>query len=183
MKVSQRNLQFGFARWVILGGLGGLLLVIAVVIVQSLPSKAVRKKQEALVQGVEKRSAARIRRLLSEDYSDRWGFTPEDATDALLDGGSQFLVLVVTEEELDFQQDGKTVEVTAQWTLSGKPIGPAAQEIMRRINQLESPFVFTWRKESFAPTSWRLLSIENEGLPQDLYGYEPGDIRRAMKGE
>jgi hypothetical protein len=54
---------------------------------------------------------------------------------------------------------------------------------MRQLNRLEEPFVFTWQKKSFLPASWRLVRVENPSLPDDLYGYRPGDIGRAMRGE
>ncbi|HQZ27040.1 MAG TPA: hypothetical protein PK648_02735, partial [Verrucomicrobiales bacterium] len=75
------------------------------------------------------------------------------------------------------------VTVTAKLMISGKPVGPAGLEVTRQVNLLKEPFVFTWEKQSFLPNSWRLVRVDNPALPDDLYGYEPGDIRRAMKGE
>jgi len=183
VKVTQSNQQFGYSRWILIAVVAGNILAGIIILVQSMPSKAVRKKQAAFLVGLEKRSPARIQRLVSENYTDRWEFNRDDIVATMLDAGSQFLVLVVRGEEVGFEQQDGVVTVTMDLTISGKPVGPAGQEVMRRINQLNTPFVFTWKKENFLPTSWRLISIDNETLPDELYGYEPGSLRRAMRGE
>ena len=91
-------------------------------------------------------------------------------------------LVVKSENTVTSITDGKAV-VKMNLTISGNPVGPLGNEVTRRINQLKKPFTFTWEKKSFLPSSWRLVSIEQEELPQELYGYEPGDIRRAMRGE
>lgn len=143
----------------------------------------IHKRQEALIAGIEKRSPARIERLLAEDYEDRWGFDRADAAEACVDVGSQFLTLVITPEEVSVEREGDTAVVSALLRVGGKPIGPGGNEVTRRLNRLKTPFTFTWEKQSFLPASWRLIQIDNEELPNELYGYEPGDIRRAMQGE
>jgi hypothetical protein len=153
------------------------------VILQSRPSKMIATKQSDLIVGIEKRSPGRIERLVAENYSDRWGFDREDAVNAIVDVGSQFLALVVTEDEKETVIDGKEATVTARLTFGGNPVGPAGHEVVKRLNQLDEPFVFTWKKESLLPASWRVVRIDNASLPDDLWGYEPGDIRRAMQGD
>lgn len=158
----------------------GLLIFVGL---QFRPATAVAKKQASLIEGVERRSASRIQRLLSEKYTDRWEFTDEEIVEAVVDVGSQFMALVVTAEDQTLEFEDGAAVVTAKLVISGKPVGPAGQEATKRVNQLKEPFTFTWEKESFLPTSWRLVRIDNPGLPEHLYGYEPGDIRRAMRGE
>jgi hypothetical protein len=162
----------------------GLFFVALLVTLQMRPSRQVGKRQAALVEGIEGRSPARIQRLLSEAYADRWGFTGEKIVGTIVDAGSQFMALVVTsgDQSIVFGEEGEAT-VTARLLLSGKPLGPIGNEVTRQINQLKEPFVFVWKKEGVLPSSWRLVSIDNAALPDDLYGYEPGDIRRAMQGE
>ena len=151
---------------------------------QMRPSRQIEKRQASLIEGIERRSPARIQRLLSRDYGDRWGFTSEQIVESMVDAGSQFMALVVTPEDqtIVFGEEGEAT-VTARLILSGKPVGPVGNEVTRQINQLKEPFVFVWKKQSFLPSSWRLVRVDNAALPDDLYGYEPGDIRRAMQGE
>lgn len=174
----------GNARWTLIAAIGGLLLVGLLVALQMRPLRQIEKRQASLIEGIERRSPARIQRLLSRDYGDRWGFTSEQIVESMVDAGSQFMALVVTPEDqsIVFGEGGEAT-VTARLILGGKPVGPVGNEVTRQINQLKEPFVFVWKKESFLPSSWRLVSVANAALPDDLYGYEPGDIRRAMQGE
>lgn len=182
--VVKGRVDHGRTRWILLAAIGGLLLVVSLVALQMRPANQIAKRQAALIEGIERRSPARIQRLLSRDYEDRWGLTGEQIVESMVDAGSQFLALVVTPEEevIRFDEEGGAT-VSTRLTLSGKPVGPIGNEVTRRVNQLAEPFLFEWRKENFLPSSWRLVRVENAALPDDLYGYEPGDIRRAMQGE
>lgn len=180
---TQHKTHRGFTRIIVIVIAALAVGLIIFVGLQFRPATAVAKKQASLIQGIEKRSVSRIQRLLSEDYADRWEFTDEEIVEAVVDVGSQFMALVVTSEDQTLEINGGVAVVTAKLVVSGKSVGPAGQEATKRINQLESPFTFTWEKQSFLPTSWRLVKIDNPDLPTELYGYEPGDIRRAMRGE
>lgn len=183
VRISQRKFIRGSGRIVILFSILGFLIISVLVALQWRPAKVIAKNQRSLIDGIERRSPARIQRLLSKDYSDRWGFKGEDLVETMTDAGSQFLALVVTpEDETIVIAEGRAT-VTAKLMISGKPVGPAGLEVTRQVNLLKEPFVFTWEKQSFLPNSWRLVRVDNPALPDDLYGYEPGDIRRAMKGE
>lgn len=168
---------------VFIGSLAALLILVIIVSLQWRPSKVIERRQASLIDGIERRSPARIQRLVSPEYRDRWDFTREDIVETMVDSGSQFLALVVTPEKESVMIEERTAVVRVHLTLSGKPVGPVGNEVTRRVNQLKEPFVFTWEKESFLPMSWRLVKVDNAGLPDELHGYEPGDLRRAMRGE
>lgn len=182
MKNTKRKMRSGSTRWIVIGSLAALLVVTGVVFWQSRPLRMVTKKQAALVAGIEKRSPGRIERMVADHYEDRWGFDKDDAVVAIVDVGSQFFALVLTPEEQTIEIEGDRAVVTSRLVVTGKPAGPIGNEVTRRINQLGEPFVFTWEKQGFLPASWRLVNIENPELPNELYGYEPGDIRRATRG-
>lgn len=183
MRISQRIFIDGSIRWILIASIAAFLIVAALVALQWRPARIVAKRQASLIEGIEKRSPARIQRLLSRDYSDRWEFTSEQIVETMVDAGSQFMALVVTPENQSIVIEEGRATVTARLIISGKPVGPAGAEVTRQINQLKEPFVFTWKKQSFLPSSWRLVKVDNGGLPAELYGYEPGDIRRAMRGD
>jgi len=183
MRISQILFIKGNVRWILIASIGALLVVATIVALQWRPTTVIAKRQASLIEGIERRSPARIQRLLSPDYRDRWEFTREDLVETMVDAGSQFLALVVTPENQSIVIEEGRATVTAKLIISGKPVGPAGIEVTRQINQLKEPFVFTWEKKGFLPSSWRLVKVDNADLPAELYGYEPGDIRRAMKGE
>lgn len=183
-RVVKGRVDRGRTLWIFLAAMGVVFLLFILVARQMRPAHQVAKRQASLIEGIERRSPARIQRLLSRNYKDRWGFTGEQIVESIVDAGSQFMALVVTpeEEEIRFDETGAAI-VSVRLILSGKPVGPVGNEVTRRINQLAEPFRFEWRKENFLPSSWRLVRVENAALSDDLYGYEPGDIRRAMQGE
>ncbi len=163
--------------------IAGLLFVTSIVVWQTRPARVIAKRQAELISGIERRNPARIRRLVAESYGDKWGFSGEDAVVALVDVGSQFMILVLKSEKQMIEIGNAAATVSVHLTVSGKPLGPVANEVTRRANRLKEPFVFTWEKQSFLPSSWRLVRIDQPEMPEELYGYEPGDIRRAMQGE
>ncbi len=186
VNISQRISAPGSAHRGILLPLAAILaaaLAAGFVALQSRPSVVLAKRQASLFDGIERRSPPRIRRLVAERYSDRWEFDRDDLVLTMVDAGSQFLALVVTPEEQRTEIDGRTATVSARLVVGGNPVGPVGNEVLRQVNRLDEPFVFTWEKESFLPSSWRLVKVDNAALPDGLYGYEPGDIRRAMRGE
>ena len=175
----QFNTHFRYRRPLVIGLVIGLLVMAIVGARHYAPERTVARKQAALLEAIEKRSGSRLRTLLARDYLDQWEFDREDAATALLDVGSQFLILAVKPIDSRTEIVRGEATVTAMVRVSGSG-GPIAQTVIRRANRLEEPFVFTWRKQGFWPGSWRLERIENPGLPPDLYGYEPGDIRRRL---
>ncbi len=72
---------------------------------------------------------------------------------------------------------------TMRLVVGGRSLSPVGQEVMRQVNRIGEPFVFTWERQNFLPSSWRLVSVENGGLPDDLYGYEPGGFGRAIRDQ
>lgn len=183
MNKSQRKIESGSTRWVVIASFSALLVAVGVVIWQSRAERVVTKRQESFFEGVERRDPRLIERLLADDYEDRWGFSGADAAKSIVDVGSQFMTLVVTADAQTATFEDGTAEVKAKLTVGGNPVGPVGNEVTRRINRLKEPFVFTWEKQSFLPSSWRISSIDQPELPKELYGYKPGDIRRAMRGE
>ena len=182
MKITKRNAYFGGLRLNFGLILAGLILIIGFVVWETRPTRVVTKKQADFISGIERRNGARIRRLVSDYYNDKWGFDSNDVVEAVVDVGSQFMTLFLTpdEQQIDIS-DGEAI-VAFRMTISGNVVGPAGGEVTRRINRLEEPFLFTWKKETFLPTSWHLVQIHQAELPKELYGYEPGDIRRSMSG-
>ena len=162
-----------------------LLVAIAVVIAvigfmrYAAPERQIAKKQATLIRGIEQRKRSKVEKLIADNYSDRWGFDKQDAVTAFLDVGSQFVMLGVTEldPKHEFGDDSATVTTRLKIDGTGSPV---ANLVIRKTNQLKTPFVFEWKKQSCWPGSWRLEKVDNADLPANLEGYEPGDIKRAM---
>ena len=92
--------------------------------------KEAQRQQATLMKSVESRKAARIRRLVSNQYSDRWGFTAEDITNAILDCGSQFIALSVVPEDEVLEVTGKRATVSTRITFRGICFGGLSVDII-----------------------------------------------------
>lgn len=176
MSISQR-------KFLIVGCGLLVLFLLGLALWNARPSAMLQRRQAALLEGVEKASPGRIQRLVADNYKDRWGFGREDLVTSIVDGGSQFLVLEITVENSELTFEGSRASYQAKLSFEGKPIGPAGIEVMRHLNSLKDSFTFVWEKKSFLPSSWRLVEVRQPGLPEDLHGYRPGDIGRAIRGE
>jgi len=180
MKKNWRKRLFGNIRLILLGCLALICVLFGGLLVHWQPGRTIKRQQASLIRSIEARKPARFQRLLANDYKDRWGFGPENLAEAVLDVNSQFLTMRLTPEDSALEVSGKDALVTVRLKVGGTPIGAGAQ-IVQLFNRLEEPFVFKWEKQSFLPSSWRLVSVENPSIPDNAWNYLPGSIRAAMK--
>jgi hypothetical protein len=177
------NSQFGRISLVAVIAAAMLAGAIFLLVQHWAPLRVVERQHARLIDAIERRSAKRLDRLLAESYRDQWDFDREQAALALSDIGSQFFVLTVTPVDAVTERN-EAAEITVRHRVEVQGQGsPIASEILRTANRLKAPFEFRWRRQSLWPGDWKLVSIANPDLPDEIYGYEPGDLRRAMGGE
>ena len=184
MNSIQRNREIGSIKLILIVGLALSIALIIFAIVHWSDNNVVKRKQAALITSIEKRNRGKIMKLMSEEYSDRWGFNKDQASLACREAGSQFISLVVKAQKEQFEfndDDTATATATMNLKLSGRALG-VGSEILRRANQLKTPWIFTWKKEGFGPVSWKLITIENKSIPDNAYGYRPGDFDDLLNG-
>lgn len=143
------------------------------------PQRQLELKQEGFTRALEKHNGKKILPYLAEDYNDQWKFDREDAALAVSDVGRHFMILTVKSFETTYQIEGRLAVVETRLQLSGSG-SFVANEVIRVVNRQKEAFVFTWKRQSFWPGSWRIERVENSGLPDDLYGYRPGDLKRGI---
>jgi len=136
-------------------------------------------KQERFIRALEKHHGKKILPYLAEDYKDQWDFDRDDAVLAVSDVGAHFMILTVKSFETIIQIEGRDAVVTTRLQLSGRG-SPVANEVIRVVNRQKEAFVFTWKRQSFWPGSWRIVRVENPGLSDELHGYRPGDLKRKL---
>ncbi|MEM7146381.1 MAG: hypothetical protein AAF591_14695 [Verrucomicrobiota bacterium] len=142
--------------------------------------KMVAHHQEELFDRLSSKKWDRAGKLLSNQYRDQWNFSRADATLALKDVGRQFLSLHLTPADPFIEiPSSKNATYTTSINIQGHG-SPIAGQVIAEAHRLKEPFTFTWQKEGWHPWSWRLTQIANPGLPDDLYGYQPGDLTRAI---
>lgn len=129
------------------------------------PARQIEKKMDRLLTVAGNRHWGKAEKLISENYLDTWGQDRERALDNASEFGRHFLVLNIKPEEnaqIETLGDGTRV-----WrgglVFSGR--GTSIGEMMfSQIRELNDDFVFAWRRESWKPWDWKLVSAEQPEL-------------------
>jgi len=127
------------------------------------PRRQIELHQQNLLTAIEDRNWRRLNAQFAENYSDRFGYNRETAIADIREVMRHFFAASLRPQltRIEMQPDAATV--TTNLTLSGT--GSAATEwISGEVNQLRTPWVFSWRKASFLPWDWRLEKVENPSL-------------------
>jgi hypothetical protein len=101
--------------------------------------------------------------LMAEDYRDGWDMNREEAVSLGRELFQGFLMLELQWRPTSVVLEGKTATVTGFIKAGGTGAG-LSQEIIGRLNRLQSPFVFSWRKDGWRPGDWRLVSVNQAEL-------------------
>jgi len=143
------------------------------------PQRQLELKQEGFIRALQKHNGKKLQPYLAEDYEDQWEFDRDDVVLAVSDVGRHFMILTVKSFDTDFRIGERQAVVKMKLQLSGSG-SLVANEVIRIVNRQKKAFVFTWKRQSFWPGSWKIVRIEHPGLPIDLYGYRPGDLKRML---
>ncbi len=140
-----------------------LLLVVLFLAVELQASRRVEAKFYGVIGNVENRKWQKLSKNLSPDYQDRWGFNRKALIENLPEAFRHFLFLEVDPQDVKISFEGNLAKVSAKISIQGR--GSAlADYIMNRVNSLSQPFVLTFRKESWKPWDWKLISIDQPEL-------------------
>lgn len=138
--------------------------VILTLLKWSRPEARLPARQKALLSAVSSRNWSKVERMMSENYQDRWHKDSAEAIQTLSVIGSNFLTLDTTmlSPVLDLgAADGP--EMRGRLELKGAG-GGLAPSIIRQVNRLEEPFVFTWEKSGSLPWQWSLVRVAHPEL-------------------
>jgi hypothetical protein len=140
----------------------GLVVLIALTL-HWLPARQVRLHQRHLLTAVENRDWKRVREFLASDYRDRWN-PSRDALLAQLPAVFQdFLACGILTNEGIFNRDGVDLVLSVHVHVVGSG-GPIAQYLIQQSDALTQPFAFTWRRRSWLPWEWELVSVDQPEL-------------------
>lgn len=99
--------------------------------------------------------------LIAVDYSDEWDHNREEAVQTAAELLQGFLYLNIEWETTEVTANQGIAKVRGFAKMNGSGGGFSSQ-IMSTVNAVKEPWVFTWRKESGKPHSWKLVSVKNE---------------------
>ena len=140
--------------------LGALVLLLARAFS---PAVRLRAAHAALLEAVRDASRSRLARHLAVDYHDSWGQEKAEAIDHAVEAARQFIAMRIEVATLDLDIRGRTATARLTVVLDGQ--GTAAAAVIRqRVARLRTPFVLTWRKESWSPWSWKLVALAHDEL-------------------
>ncbi len=122
----------------------------------------VRLHSEHLVHQVERRNWSAVGNFIAADYHDDWGDDRARLLTRLRLVGRFFFDLTITISEARAQVNVPNGIWKARIQMAGR--GEAAAEVTSRVNSLTTPFVLSWRRESWKPWDWKLVRMANESL-------------------
>lgn len=136
------------------------------------PEKQAKARHLELFKFASKRDWKTAGSFLSSHYEDQWGNRPAEALDLARDLMSGFIILEIKWEDTDLSANDTIVKVRGRARMEGNGMG-VSQMVMTKVNQMQEPWVFTWKKEGWKPSDWKLMSVTNKelegvGLPSDL---------------
>jgi hypothetical protein len=150
-----------------------ILIVVAVALIGGLgwwawglrAENQVRKANEGLLKAASNRNYKKMRTYLAAEYKDQWGMEGEVMVQSASNVLSQFFVVEIaptTEPQVTITGD------QAQWVaplrIDGKGTAIAEAVVEHSAETLKGPFTFTWKKQSWKPWDWKLISTSQPEL-------------------
>jgi hypothetical protein len=125
--------------------------------------RQVEKIHRKLIAQAAKRNWTEAEKFLAQDYEDQWELDRSEAMQLSAELFQGFLYLNIEWETTEVTVNDGIAKVRGIAKMNGSG-GGRSSTIMNKVNALEEPWVFTWRKQSKKPDSWKLMSVSNDGL-------------------
>ncbi|GAB4165032.1 MAG: hypothetical protein Fur0032_01480 [Terrimicrobiaceae bacterium] len=129
-----------------------------------MPAAQVDKQTSRLLRAAGDRDWKTVGQLVSRHYRDPWGQDKESAIKLAAEAGRHFFALVITPSgEPTVTADGDKTLWKGRLAFGGR--GTALGEAMlSRTSEFREDFVFAWRRESWKPWDWKLVSVNQPEL-------------------
>lgn len=150
-----------------------LCVILVAFVIHWLPARQVRLHQEHLQKAVENRDWRKVGDFLDDDYRDQWGQTKTIALGHLHEAFRDFLAIGLVNEDFEIRRGDDALVVQSRMKIVGSG-GPIAQWVMHEVEQLHEPFSYTWRRQSWMPWDWALVSVSQPEIeiPADVSSME-----------
>lgn len=130
------------------------------------PERQVRLHTSHFLKKVERRNWAATKEMMAEDFTDRWEHNKASAIEDAQMVFSQFVFVTIENRTESCTMGEREATAHTKVKISGNG-GGVVQLAMSRVNSLQQPFAFTWRKVSSAPWHWELIRIDQPELNID----------------
>jgi len=130
------------------------------------PERQVLLHQDHLLDAAEIRNWKRFDQFIANNYADRWGhdkaFLVRESSEVL----RQFFGLTIKRDRVECRVQGDRATVLDHLKLEGKGT-PIAVLAASTVNELQEPFSFEWKRQSWKPWDWVLISADQPQLNLD----------------
>lgn len=130
------------------------------------PGRQLDRAFDRLLHAAGKRDWKTVRGLMADDYRDRWGQDREQAVSAATQVLQQFLVLKIGAERRSVSRQAREATISARLRLEGRGTG-LAEMVIGNVNGLRDDFQFAWRRKSWKPWDWKLVSVNQPEIEFD----------------
>lgn len=130
------------------------------------PERQVRLHTSHFLKKVERRNWAATKEMMAADFTDRWEHNKASAIEDAQMVFSQFVFVTIENRTESCDMAAPTATAHTRVKMSGNG-GGVAQLVMSRVNSLQQPFTFTWRKVGSAPWHWELTRVDQPELSID----------------
>jgi hypothetical protein len=125
--------------------------------------KQVRLHSEHFIPQIEKRNWSATANYIAADYHDDWGHDQKTIVNRLHIVLRLFRSLMINAANPQVTADSSSGWWSAKLQIEGSGT-EFAPEIVGRVNDSSEPFVLHWRRESWCPWDWKLVSVSNPSL-------------------
>jgi hypothetical protein len=133
------------------------------------PERQIELHNRHLLREIEEHDWKAVSTFVAETYQDRWG---NDRTRLLERLPQVFRALGKTRIEasaIDIRPEQGRGFWTAKITVAGT--GEFADFVQSRVNSLDAPFEFEWKRGATWPWDWKLVAVRNPAL--EISDYSP----------
>ncbi|MDD5348778.1 MAG: hypothetical protein PHQ12_01075 [Chthoniobacteraceae bacterium] len=124
------------------------------------PERQVRLHQRHFLNAAENRDWPKIKAILDDGFRTPYGHDKPIALALMAEGLRPFFALQIFDSETEVTVSGRDGAVRTRLRFSGT--GMALAEIVQgAVNDSREPFEFTWRRQSWKPWDWRLVSASH----------------------
>lgn len=126
------------------------------------PSRGVERAWKGVVSAMEDNDRERLAAYLADNYKDGFGLDRDGALRLAASMRGQFVVCTIRRERPELVMDvNKKAAVTRALIRLGGQGSPLATAAIQASQASQTPTEFRWRRASWKPWDWRLVSVEN----------------------
>lgn len=123
----------------------------------------VERRQRRIIALAEKRDWDGVTECIALEYEDQWSQNRADSVVLAQELLAGFFMLDIEWTTSEVTVNDNIAKVRGMARITGNGAG-ASQFVKDRVNQIKQPWVFTWRKDGWRPSDWKLLSLRNAEL-------------------